>query len=251
MPLNATAEVETPDYSQMSLSQLASDGRISNDFKQKVQLQLQKVGFKIGLIKLSDFSRRDIAEELLYNKKKEDELRAWLEAMKYRFLNDKLETLIQDEKVLVDQEIDKINASIHKLEKSKGGAGQIDDLKRAREGLKGVKVELDGLDRERRASKNINELQEVADNAQTTKATAENVRNSMRRKRRSTPKPENIKRTANTTATPHASTLHDDDDSGEEEGEKNSAKTPVDAYAEPKIKPPSAAKPPPAPEPSV
>ena len=257
MSLEAIEEIESPDYSQMSFNQLMSDGRVSNDFKQKVQLRLQKVGLQIGLIKLSDFSRRDIIEELKYNAKKEEELRAWLEAMKFRFLNDQLESLIEDERHLVDEEIDQINATIHKLEKTKGGAGQIEDLKRAREGLKGVKIELDGLDKERRASQNIRDLQEVADHAETTKSTSENVRSTMRRKRRETKRPETIQ--TRPTHDPARSSSHstaEDDESGEtgksssgesgkSEDEKQSARHRIDPYAERHVKPPPGNKPPP------
>ncbi len=157
------------NFSQMTVSQLIADARIPNTLKQQVILRLQKVGIRVGLIKLSDFERRDEDDHRRYKEKQEDMLRRWLEAMKFSDLSSKVKRMIETEKRAVDKEIDAINNTINKLGRikecgsdSSSNTTKIKTLKRKRESLKNVKVKLKGFEKARVRAKDVKNIQAVA-----------------------------------------------------------------------------------------
>ncbi len=201
-------------FSQMSSDQLINDPRIPQTLKDQVILRLQQVGLRVGLIKLSDFGRRDQDDELRYQALKEDQLRQWLDALKFQDLSAKVGALIQTEQVAVEKEINAISATINKLnqaKKGKGNAAKVESLRRARESLKQTKIELDGLEKERKQAQSFDDLEGVATSADTVAAAAKASRAATRKARKSMPSSSTKK--ASRPPTPSLD-LDDDDDYG-------------------------------------
>lgn len=211
-----------PDYSRMSHGELLVAPNVPTNLKNYVMLELQRIGFNVGLLKISDFLRRDLQEEEAYVRARQDELQRWLDAMQFQALNSALKGHLRDEKTSVIKDIDVVNSAIGKLEAKgkKKNAGKIQSLKRVKEGLIDYKNDLSDLEKERGQADNLNTLQKVAQSTQKATQAAQPAKSSVRSsvksaKRAATPRRSKV----SPTATPSASTPDSDQDDDEDDDE--------------------------------
>ena len=136
-------------------------------------LQLQRIGYRVGLIKITDFLRRDENEELAHKTKNDRELQDWLDALRFKDFNAKLAEFIDEQKDTVDQNIDSINQAINRLKArpfDKEQEAVIEDLKTLKSEFQNYKTRLRDIDKERKAARTIEDIKTVATAAENTAA---------------------------------------------------------------------------------
>ena len=122
------------DFGRMSFDQILQDPRVSNNFKSQIMVQLQRVGNTTSVIKVSDFERLSIDEEIDKKRKATEDLLNKdrnFETQKRIFLD-----ALRNEKEQVSKELDNINDLINTIKDKEKHKKDITKLKKYRNMLR-------------------------------------------------------------------------------------------------------------------
>lgn len=214
MALDGNPADFAPDFSALSWHQLIQDSRVSQSSRDQIILKVQKAGLDAGLIKLADFERLSVEDEIA---KKLGDLERFLEALKFQHLSSALASYIKSQKEAVGLALASINNAISALAGGKGkeaNAGKIERLKETQAGLREYKRNLDGYEIARKAARSSQDLNDIAQDAQRSESAFQKLRKKIRPSRGAEP---DVRSAPDRTSSGQRAGEDDDDDEEEEE----------------------------------
>lgn len=154
---------------------------VATDAKVFALLQLQRIGYKVGQIKISDFMRRDEDDEIAHKVKQDRGLQDWLDSLRFSDFSDKVSAFIGEQTKVVDKTIDEINETINQLKAMDGDDGDaepaITALRAAKTNLKKQKADLSDSSRRLNKARNIGDIESIATNTESTASNVSRIQN--------------------------------------------------------------------------